>query len=304
MEQITTFEQLVSHMQAEAKKNKIPRAAYIGLPDVQAVKMMAQASRDKIAKSIVLYNKEECSQVLLEAEVDDLQLPVIHADSIGDACAQAVKMLAGGQIEYLILGEKYIDAFDILAANGFVPHKRSACHVAVFEHEKYPRLLLLSDGFVTPAPDLVGKMDIIGQAVGVAHRLGVETPKVAVTAAVEVVYPVMDVTKDAAVLAKMSDRRQIKGCIVDGPLSMDCATVPEVAKDKGVVSPVAGVADVLIAPNVETGNGIYKAMSLVAKAKTAGVIVGGKCPVALMANCDGPDNVYYSLALTSLLTLG
>lgn len=303
MEQIKTFEQLVSEVQTRAKKSKVPRAAYIGVPDVQAVNMMARASKDNVAKSVVLCHKDECSQVLLEADVDENIFPAIHADSIGDACAQAVKMLADGQIEYLILGEKNIDAFEIWAANGFVPPKKAACHVGVFEHQKYPRLLLLSDGFVIPEPDLVGKMGIIGQAVGVAHRLGVETPKVAVTAAVEVVYPGMDVTKDAAVLAKMSDRKQIKGCIVDGPLSMDCATVPEVAHDKGVVSEVAGVADVLIAPNVETGNGIYKAMSLVAKAKAAGVIVGGTCPVALIANCDGPDNVYYSLALASLLAM-
>ncbi len=304
MNQITTFEQLVAQTKETAKAKRIPKAAYIGLPDENMARVMFQAGKDKIAKAIVLCDKEAFDKVLLEVDIDKTQLPVVHNSSNADACKLAVKMLSDGQVDFLILAEDDLTAIDSLAESGFISPKKKAIHVGVFEHEKYPRLLLLSDGFVTIEPDLVGKMGIINLASGVAHSLGVEVPKVAVTAAVEVVYPVMEVTRDAAVLAKMSDRKQIKGCVIDGPLSMDCATVPEVARDKGVVSEVAGVADIIIAPNVETGNGIYKAMSLVAKAKTGGVIVGGSCPIAMTSNCDSADNMFYSLTLGSWLALG
>jgi len=175
--------------------------------------------------------------------------------------------------------------------------------VAVFEHELYPKLLLMSDGGVTVAPDINKKLSIIKNAVQLARLLGVEAPKVALLAAVEVIYTAMPVTMEAAVISKMADKGQIKNCRIDGPLSMDVALVPEVAKHKGAVSEVAGDADILIAPNIETGNGIYKAMSLFAKAKTAGVIVGGRIPIALSSRCDNQENVFSSIVLGALCAL-
>ncbi|MCK5127433.1 MAG: hypothetical protein KAR42_14350 [candidate division Zixibacteria bacterium] len=311
MTQITTFEQLITSGKELVKNKRIARAAFLGLPDSSFIKAILQAESNMLVKSIVLCDKEQLSKVLLEAKMDKDSVAVIHSDSLSEACAKAVNMVAEGQIDFLITSESNLETpagqarslMDILADSGFITPKKTACHLAIFEHEKYPRFLMLSDAFISVEPGLVGKMGIINLAVEAAHSLGVEIPKVAVTAAVEVVYPAMEVTKDAAVLAKMSDRKQIKGCLIDGPLSMDCATVPEVARDKGVVSEVAGVADILIAPNIETGNGIYKAMSLVSKAKTGGVIIGGKCPIAFSANCDNRDNNYYSIVLGGFLSL-
>ena len=176
-------------------------------------------------------------------------------------------------------------------------------HVAVFEHLKYPRLLLMADGVVNVSPDIKRKLSIIDNAVKVANRLGVDKPKVAMLAAVEVIYPGMKVTEEGAVISKMVDKGQIKNCFIDGPLSMDVATVPEVAESKGVRSEVAGQADILIAPNIETGSGIYKAMALFVKAKTAGILTGGTVPVAMPSRCDSPNNIFYSLMLGSYLSL-
>jgi phosphate butyryltransferase len=175
--------------------------------------------------------------------------------------------------------------------------------VAVFEHTLYPKLLLMSDGGVTVAPDINKKVSIIQNAVEVAGLLGVESPKVALLAAVEVIYTAMPVTMEAAVIAKMADKGQIKNCRIDGPLSMDVALIPEVARHKGVASEVAGDADILIAPNIETGSGIYKAMSIFAGAKTAGLIIGGRIPIALSSRCDNEENIFHSLALAALYSL-
>ena len=306
METISKFAQLLDATQAIAKAKRPARAAFLGIPDAGFAQALVQASKAGFFKHLLLAPKTTFEKAVADIKVEPSQLPIINNETTADACAMAVKMVNEGQVDFLITGE--IGLSDILSglfskANDFRNGKQLVSHVAVFEHEKYPRLLFLSDGAVNVAPDLVRKMAIVQNAVGIAQALGVETPKVAVLAAVEVVYPVMDATKDGAVLAKMSDRKQIKGCVIDGPLSMDCAVVPEVARDKGVVSEVAGVADVLIAPNIETGNGIYKAMSLVSKAKSAGVIVGGKCPIAISSRCDGPDNNFHTILLGSYLAL-
>jgi phosphate butyryltransferase len=136
--------------------------------------------------------------------------------------------------------------------------------------------------------------------VHVAHAIGIEKPKVACICAVEVVNPDMQPTLDAAALSKMNDRGQIKGCIVDGPLAIDNAISMEAAKHKGISSPVAGCADIILVPNIETGNVMYKTLTYTSNAKNGGILAGAAAPVILTSRADSDESKLYSIALASL----
>jgi phosphate butyryltransferase len=301
---IRTFDNLLARTRETVAAKRLVKAAMVGNPGSAMLQALLRASEEKILNPLVLGDKDRLQSTAEETGCDIASLAAIQSDSFDSTAALAAKMIGEKQVDMLIVEENNARALLhtlFTDATGFASRKKRVSHVAMFEHEKYPKLLLMTDGAVNVAPDINHKLAIIQNAVGLAQAFGIETPKVAVLAAVEVVYPAMPVTTDGAILAKMSDRRQVKGCIIDGPLSMDVATVPEVAHDKGVESAVAGDADILLAPNIETGNGIYKAMSLVVGAAAAGVVLGGSVPVALPARCDGPDNIFNSLAVSALM---
>ncbi|MDI3494934.1 MAG: phosphate butyryltransferase [Pseudothermotoga sp.] len=173
--------------------------------------------------------------------------------------------------------------------------------VSVFDIPSYAKLLAVSDAGMIISPTLEQKVDMINAAVRVMKKFGVEKPKVAVLGAVEIPNLKMSATLDAAILSKMNDRNQIKDCIVDGPFALDNAISIEAAKHKGVESPVAGDADVLIMPDIEAGNIFYKSMVFLANAKVASVILGARLPIVLTSRADSDETKLYSIALGALL---
>ena len=170
-------------------------------------------------------------------------------------------------------------------------------HVAAFEVTGFDRLTFITDAAMNIAPDLQQKAQIIENAVGIAQSIGVKMPKVAPIAAVEVVNPAMQATVDAASLTMMNQRGQIRHCVVDGPLALDNAVSHHAAEHKGIESEVAGQADILLVPNIETGNALYKSMIYFAKAKVGAVIAGAKAPIVLTSRADSAESKLYSLAL-------
>lgn len=174
-------------------------------------------------------------------------------------------------------------------------------HVMVYSVDTYNKFIFLTDGGMVPYPDVYQKVQIINNAVKVAKAFGINPIHVAPLCAVEVVNPDMQSTVDAAILSKMNQRGQIKDCIIDGPLALDNAVSKEAAKHKGIVSPVAGQADILLAPNIEAGNILGKSLTYFAKAKSAGVIMGAKCPIVLVSRADTYETKLYSIALGSLI---
>lgn len=171
-------------------------------------------------------------------------------------------------------------------------------HIGVLKTDKYPKLLFVTDGFVQKQLSLKAKMSLLQNAVSFARKLGVDTPKAAFLAAVEVVYPQMVSTTDAAVISKMVERKQIKGVEADGPLSFDIAIDQSAAEGKGITnSPVAGQADILVAPDIATANGIYKAAALLVKAEIGGIFFGGPLPVTVNLPTDKAENCFNSLLL-------
>lgn len=172
-------------------------------------------------------------------------------------------------------------------------------HVGFFDPKTYHKVIALTDAAQNIAPTLPEKITIINNAVEVFQHLGFPNPKVAMLAAVEVVNPKMESTLDSAVLTQMNRRNQIKGCIIDGPLSMDIAVSKESADHKGLVSEVAGDADMLVVPNIEVGNVLYKTLTYLSGASVAAMIMGASVPIVLTSRADSDRSKLLSIALAA-----
>jgi phosphate acetyltransferase len=199
-------------------------------------------------------------------------------------------------------GSLHSDVFlrNVLRREAKLHAARLLSHCALVSVPTYARRFVISDAALNIAPDTDQKRDICQNAIGFARALGIAIPKVAVLAAIETVNTKMPATVDGAILAKMADRGQIVGGIVDGPLDLDAAVDAEAAKVKHIVSPVAGSADILIAPNIEAGNMIYKDLAFMANSQGAGLVVGAKVPVILTSRADSAADRRFSAAAAVL----
>jgi phosphate acetyltransferase len=198
-------------------------------------------------------------------------------------------MAAQGEVEVMMKGSLHTDEL-ILAVlkQPTLRTGRRMSHVFRFDVPLYPKPLLITDAALNIAPTLAEKVDIIQNAIDFARILGVEKPKVAILSAVETVNPAIPSTLDAAALCEMAERGQIRGGVLDGPLAFDNAISAHAAQVKGIVSPVAGDADILAVPDLESGNMLAKQLEYLAGASTSGLVLGARVPIALTSRADGP----------------
>ncbi len=219
-----------------------------------------------------------------------------------DAPAAAVALVAEGRAQAIMKGNIHSDEIlrAVLSKAGGLRTNRRVSHCFILDVPGLDHLLTISDAAINIAPDLQTKVDIVQNAIDVVRALGVDTPKVGILSAVETVNPAIPSTLDAAILSKMADRGQIKGGIVDGPLAMDNAMDVEAAKTKGIRSLVAGHADILIVPNLESGNMLAKELTFVANADAAGLVCGLKVPVMLTSRADDEQARLASCAMAQL----
>lgn len=219
-----------------------------------------------------------------------------------EAAAKAAVAAGSGKLQALMKGSLHTDTFlhAVLQKDAKLTTGRTLSHCALISAPTYPQRIVLSDVALNIAPSIHQKRDICQNAIGFARAMGITQPRVAVLSAVETVRPKMPSTLDAAVLAKMSDRGQIVGGIVDGPLDLDAAVDADAARIKHIVSPVAGCANVLIVPNIEAGNMIYKEFSFMADAQTAGLVVGARVPMILTSRADAEEARRFSAAAAVL----
>ena len=239
-----------------------------------------------------------------EEGIDIASFTIVQNPDEMSSVAQAVQMVREGQGDFLMKGLCSTDKFLRAILNketGLLPPKGTLSHCTVLEIPQYHKLLFVGDVAVIPAPDFKQKQVILDYIVRTAKAVGVDKPKVAVIAATEQVLPSQPATIEAAMLAKMADRGQIKGCIVDGPLALDVAIDKESVEIKGLVSPVAGDADCLLFPNIESGNVFYKSNSkLVPGVRQAGILVGAKVPCVLSSRADSIDTKLNSIAIAAM----
>lgn len=225
---------------------------------------------------------------------------VESADEL-DALRRALKLVGEGRVDILMKGGIDTSTFmrGVLQPESGVRSERLLTDIFVLEypHRRDNRLIMITDGGMTLAPDLQNKVELINNAVEVAHALGNLNPKVAILSATEFVVPKLESTIDAAALSKMNDRGQIKGCVVDGPLALDNAISMEAAEEKRINSKVAGRAEILVAANIESANSLAKSTTYFANLRLAHVIVGGKIPILIPSRADKSDAKLLSMAL-------
>ena len=232
---------------------------------------------------------------------------IVAASDERQAARLAVEVVRSGRAEMLMKG--LIETSDFLRAildreHGLRKGERKMSHLAALEDPLHHRLYFLSDAAVNVQPDLLMKTEIVRNAVEALHALGIEEPLVAALAAVEVVDPAMPATVDAANLSKMSERGQLPHCIVDGPLALDNAISREAALHKGIRSAVAGEPDLLVVPNIEAGNVLYKAFTYFQGARTAGILLGAQCPIVLTSRADPPEAKLLSIGIGMRVAAG
>ncbi len=241
--------------------------------------------------------------VAAEHELDLGSLEIVDAPHSHAAAAQAVALVRAGRAEALMKGSLHTDELmsEVVATGTGLRTARRISHVFFADVATYPRPLLITDAAVNIEPTLADKVDIVQNAIDLAHVLGVAEPKVAILAAVETVNPAMRATTEAAALCKMADRGQITGGVLDGPLAFDNAVSLIAAKTKGIRSAVAGRADILVVPDLESGNMLAKQLEYLAGALLAGVVVGAAAPIVLTSRADSAQSRAASCALAVLM---
>jgi phosphate butyryltransferase len=278
------------------------RIAVAAAEDEAVIKAVKKAVDDRLASFSLFGNSQKIAALLDEegaAYSNNEQISIISTSSPEESVKLAVQAVHKKKADVLMKG--LIPTAMILKA---VLHKeyglrsgKVLSHVAAFDIEGFNKFIFVTDAAMNISPDLDEKIEIIRNGVAVARALGIEMPRVAPIAAVEVINPDMQATLDAAALTVMNQRGQIKNCIIDGPLALDNAVSMESAAYKGIKSNVAGQADLLVVPTIEVGNVLYKSLVYFAKAKVGAVIAGSKAPIILTSRADSAESKYYSMAL-------
>ena len=296
---IKNFQEVLQKVKAQ----DIKRVSVAVAQDKHLLEAIKEACIQGIVDAILIGDKKEIEYIASEIEMDLSKVELIDEIDKNKAALKAVELVKLGKADMVMKG--LIDTKTFLRAIldkeiGLRTGKLMS-HVAVFEVSTINRLLFITDAAFNMYPKLKDKVSIVENAVTVAQAIGIEKPKVAVICAVEVVNENMEATVDAAILSKMNDRGQIKDCIIDGPLALDNALSEEAASHKGIVSNVAGSADILLMPNIESGNVMYKTLTYAADSKNGGLLVGTSAPVILTSRSDSKESKIYSIALAALV---
>ncbi|WP_316569679.1 phosphate butyryltransferase [Neobacillus sp. YIM B06451] len=281
----------------KAAKNGKKTVAVAAAGEYEVLEAIGLAVQKNLANFLLYGDREQIESMY--GSSPDGSMSIIHCPYPKTAAEDAVKAVSSGRADVLMKGNVQTSVIlkAVLNKDFGLRTGKILSHTAAFEIEGYDRLIFVTDSAMNIAPDLEQKADIIRNAVALANSIGVDNPKVAPLCAVETINPAMQATLDAASLSAMNKRGQISGCIVDGPLALDNAVSVPAAEHKGISGAVAGKADILLVPSIETGNVLYKSLVYFAKAKVGAVICGAKAPIILTSRSDSSESKLYSLAL-------
>ena len=280
-----------------------PMPTSVVCPETPDALMGAILGRDHTLIDPIFVGSEDKIRAAAEqAGADITGIDIVDIPDHRAAALRAVGLIHEGRARALMKGHLHTDQLlhAVLKKDGGLRRNRRISHVFVMDVPGRDRLLFVTDAAINIAPDLDCKVSIVQNAIDLALALGIETPRVGILSAVETVTPSIPSTLDAAILAKMADRGQITGGLVDGPLAMDNAVDPEAARTKGLTGSVAGRADILVAPNMEAGNMIAKELTFLAHAEAAGVVMGAQVPVILTSRADDEKARLASCAVAAL----
>lgn len=295
---IKNFKDLLSKLTEKDSKTR-KKIVLAGAEDIEALKALKHAYQLNICDFVLVGQKSSVINNLETLELPAEDFEIIDSTDEFDCAEKSVKAVNSENAAMLMKG--LIKTSTLLKAvlneNWGLRTGKLLSHVAVLESPVIDRLILLSDGGMIIKPTLEQKVAIIENAVHVAKKMGIDLPKVACIAAVEVVNPSMPETVEAAILSKMNQRGQIKDCLVDGPLGLDNALDTNAAKVKKVSGEVAGRADILIVPDIHSGNFLGKSIVYMAGGNIAGIVVGAKVPIVIVSRADSFENKFHSIVL-------
>ncbi len=295
MEQLRSLTALMEY----AKKVGPRKISVAMAEDMEVMEAVEEARKAGVANAVLVGNKDKISEIAGKLGIDLGNYEIVDERGGEPAVAlAAVELVSSGKAEILMKGMIKTANFlrGVLNKEKGLRTGSLISHVYVHQVEGYDRIFFICDPAFNMYPDLGEKVKILENTVRLAHAFGVEKPKVAVLAAVEVVNPDMPCTLDAAAISQMNRRGQIKGCVVDGPFALDNAISEESAAHKGIVSEVAGKADILLVPDIDAGNMMAKAIVYMTNNKTAGLVLGAKAPVVLTSRSDSAETKLLSIA--------
>ena len=297
---ITKLNEMFEVLKSKDKKRLV--AAFAN--DDHTIGAVNEAVERGLIEATLVGDEATIKEVCKKENIDVSKFRIVQEDNDGKAAMKAVELINNGEGDILMKGlvstEKYMKAI-LNKEKGLMPPKAILSHVTCMENPNYHKLLVVGDVAVIPAPELPEKAAILNYLVSTAKALGIDKPKVAVISASETVSPKIQSSVDAAILSKMADRGQIKGAIVEGPLALDLAVDKEAAQIKKMDSPVAGDADCLLFPNIESGNVFYKTNTKMAKAELGAIVAGAKVPCILSSRGDSVMTKLYSIALGAMI---
>lgn len=294
-----SFEELIS----KANQKTLKKVSVSNAQDEPVLQAVKAAKEQNIATAILVGDEAKIREIAASIDMDLTDFEIINETDTEAAALKAVELVHNGKADILLKGLLETKTFlkSVLNKEVGLRTGKMLSHVCVFEIEGINRLLFFTDVAFNTYPTLADKVNIINNAVEVAHACGIECPKVAPLCAVETVNPKMQPTVDADNLTKMYEGGDFKGCQIYGPLSMDLAIDPEAAVHKGVTNPVAGHADILLFPNIDAGNITYKILVRTAKVKIGNVLVGTSAPVVLTSRSDDFQTKLNSIALATVI---
>lgn len=269
--------------------------------DQHSLGAVIRAWKDNVIEPILIGDKEGIQNICATNNYDITGVRIIHEPDMDMAVEMSVKMVSNKQADVLMKGKIGTSTLlkHVLNKEWGLRTGNLLSHFALFEVETYHKVIAVTDVAMNIAPNLKDKISIINNSVACLIKLGYVMPKVAVLGAVEMVNESMEATLDAALLSKMNQRDQIRNCIIDGPLAFDNAVSLESAQHKGIRSEVAGDTDLLLMPDIEVGNVLYKSLVFFAKAKVAAVILGARVPIVLTSRSDSEQAKYDSILLSA-----
>jgi phosphate butyryltransferase len=286
-----------------AKGKETRRLAVAAAADKAVLQAVKSATENGIIIPVLVGNEENIESLAEEINFDISNVDMYNVENPAEASVKAVSLIREGKADILMKG--LVSTAPLLKAvldkeNG-LRKGNTLSHFALIESSYYHKLLGVTDAAMNIAPEFHEKIDIVNNAVEVFHGLGKEEPKVAILGPLEVVNPKIESTTHAAMLAKMNDRCQIKNCVVDGPFAIDNAVSKEAAEHKGITSKVAGDADILVTPELNSGNILYKTLMFLGGCTSAAVIMGAQVPIVLTSRADTEKSKMMSIALAAAM---
>lgn len=295
---LRNFDEVIEKVKAFHKKKRCG----VCMADLAAIEAVIEAENMGLAEPVFVGHKEEIIEILRKLSVST-DYEIIDVESDSEGAEKVVELVRDGKVDFILKG--HIETAVLMKA---VVDKEKGLrtdslisHVAFEELPTYHKLLAVTDGGMCMYPDIEQKQKIIENAVDVFHKLGYELPKVACLSAIEKENPKMPSTVDAAELKRRNINKEIEGCIIEGPISFDLAYSKEAKEIKGYKSEVAGDADILLAPDIQTGNILAKTLNLAANGKMAGFVVGAKCLILLISRSATAEEKYLSIAIAALV---